>query len=277
MTLPNYLALGHITRDMLPHGALLTGGTAFYAAYTAYRLGLRAAILTALPAGPAELIGTADVVCMPSESASTFENRYAVGVRRQWLHAVAAPLDLAYLPGEWFAAPIVHLAPVLNECSLEMIDAFPNALIGVTPQGWMRRWEDSLPSPIRRERWRPDRDLLSRVDVLVVSVEDIADDMASVRYYASCCPVVVLTRGAEGLTLYRDGEPLDIPAFPALERDPTGAGDVFTAAMLCILSETGDAVQAAHFAAVVAAMSVEDVGASSIPSRGQAVQRMRSK
>ncbi len=58
-----------------------------------------------------------------------------------------------------------------------------------------------------------------------------------------------------------------MPAFPATERDPTGAGDVFAAALLVRLHETGDPLDAARFAARVAAASIEGRGVSMVPTR----------
>ena len=46
---PDFLAIGHITRDLLPDGSWRLGGTVTYAALTAVRLGLRAAIVTSAP------------------------------------------------------------------------------------------------------------------------------------------------------------------------------------------------------------------------------------
>jgi ATP-dependent Clp protease ATP-binding subunit ClpA len=63
----------------------------------------------------------------------------------------------------------------------------------------------------------------------------------------------------------------------AIERDPTGAGDVFAAAFLIQLGETGDALEAARFAACVAAGSVEGRGASQIPTREETERRLAAE
>jgi sugar/nucleoside kinase (ribokinase family) len=51
--------------------------------------------------------------------------------------------------------------------------------------------------------------------------------------------------------------------------DPTGAGDVFSAAFLIRLAETGDPCEAARFANVAASFSIEAPGVSGIPTRRQ--------
>jgi len=274
MQSPDYLVLGHITHDLLPDTTTRPGGTALYAAVTARRLGLQTAVLTAAAELPDDLIATGSVVSLPSDVTSTFENRYTRGIRYQWLHAAARPLDLAELPASWRFAPIVHLGPVLHECPLEMIHAFPGALIGVTPQGWLREWHDPLPAPTKYTPWWPAADLLRHISLLVLSSEDIVGDRAPAEYYAHNCRLVVLTQGAQGATLYIRGVPQHIPPQPTTEVDPTGAGDIFAAAMLVRLYETGNPVMAAHFASVVAAAAVEGPGVQYIPSRAEVLRRM---
>ena len=95
--------------------------------------------------------------------------------------------------------------------------------------------------------------------------------------YARHCSLVVMTQGAQGATLFLRGSPHQIAAFPAVERDPTGAGDVFAAALLVRLHETGDPITAARFAACVAAGSVEGVGSSRVPTRAEVQQRMAAE
>lgn len=264
----DYLVIGHITRDLLPGGIVAPGGTARYAAAVAARLGLRAAILSA---GAADVLPSPPGVALaasPSPTLTTFENRYGPAGRHQWLYALGAPVSLAALPAPWRAAAIVHLAPVAGELDLATaLAAFPAALIGVTPQGWMRSWDPALPSAVRPSPWCPPPALLRRVGLIVLSVEDIAGDEALAASYAAHCPLVVVTRGAAGATLYHDGEPAHIAAFPARERDPTGAGDVFASAMLARLRETGDPRASAMFASAAAALSVQGTGMGDLTGR----------
>lgn len=271
---PDYLLLGHFTRDVLPDGTTRPGGTSLYAALTAHCLGRRVAVVSA----PAELPdGWPDEITIAfhaSPSPPTFENRYTPQGRRQTLHAASTPMTLADIPEAWRAAPIVHLGPVLGEIPETLTTAFPGALIGVTPQGWMRAWEPVLPGPVAYRPWRPDPAVLGQIGVLVLSIEDVKGDEALAVEYARHCPLVALTRGVQGATLFIRGVPNDIASFPAVERDPTGAGDVFAAALLVRLHETGDPLEAARFAACVAAASVEGLGTSRVPSRAEVEQRL---
>ena len=56
--------------------------------------------------------------------------------------------------------------------------------------------------------------------------------------------------------------------------DPTGAGDVFAAAFLTRLSETGNLDLAARFAASAASISVSREGTLAIAERRQIEERM---
>ena len=67
--------------------------------------------------------------------------------------------------------------------------------------------------------------------------------------------------------MYQDGIRTQIPPRPAVEVDPTGAGDVFATAFLVRYAETSDPQVAARFANVVASMSVEAPGQAGIPLR----------
>jgi sugar/nucleoside kinase (ribokinase family) len=275
MMTPDYLMLGHFTRDLLPDGAIAPGGTAFYASRTVERLGHQVAVVSAPADLPEDWPATILLNFRPELSPPTFENRYLPTGRIQILHTDSGALTLADIPTDWRNAGIVHLGPIAAETPESFVHAFPNALLGVTPQGWMRSW-GQLPGPISYQPWLPSPELLRRIDALVLSIEDVRGDESLVERYARDCPLVALTRSAAGATLFIHGVPHQISAFPAEERDPTGAGDVFAAALLVRLHETRDPVAAAQFAACVAAGSVEGRGVSAIPTRAEVEQRMRS-
>ena len=264
---PNYLMLGHITSDLLPDGSTIPGGTALYAARTAQRLGMSPAIVSATATLPVDWPSTVPVASVAGSYAPIFENRYTPNGRIQFLHGEAPPLTIADVPSAWRTAQIVHLGPILVETPLELMGNFPDALIGMTPQGMMRQWQPPFPCQIQYTPFDPDPALLARIDILVMSIEDVHGDQSVAERYAQHCGIVALTRGANGADIYLAGVPHHINAYPAVERDPTGAGDVFAAALMVRYAETRNAIDAAQFAAVVAAASVEGLGISTIPDR----------
>jgi sugar/nucleoside kinase (ribokinase family) len=78
---------------------------------------------------------------------------------------------------------------------------------------------------------------------------------------------VVLTRGARGATIFTDASREHVPAAPAREVDPTGAGDVFAAAFLVAIHEGASPREAAELAAAAAACAVEAPGVAGIRGR----------
>ncbi len=264
---PDYLLIGHLTRDRLPDGSTTPGGTALYAAMTAQHLGRSAAIVSAAAPLPADWPASIAQATCPGD-APTFENRYTADGRVQILHHAAAPIRLADVPLAWRQAPVIHFGPILGEVDHALVAALPATVSGITPQGLMRRW-GALPGEIAYVPWVPDAAFLALPSAIILSIEDVRGDEALVHHYARHCRIVALTRGVRGATLFVDGVPHAIAAAAAVERDPTGAGDVFAAALLVRLHETGDPLAAAQFAAVVAARSVEGVGTTTIPSRAQ--------
>src|SRR6266516_3075284 len=98
---PDFLAIGHVTRDVRRDGSFSLGGTVTFAALTAYRLGLVAAVVTCADEQlvaelPAHLPGIGLAV-RQSKATTTFENQYSRGFRTQYLRARAEELLLRHL------------------------------------------------------------------------------------------------------------------------------------------------------------------------------------
>ncbi len=113
---PQYLIIGHVTKDNTPTGPIL-GGTCSYSALTAHKLGQRTAAVTSYGPDIPSLAGLAGIVieAAPAEQSTTFENVYQEGVRYQKWLASSAQLSLANVPAAWRDTPIVHLAPIAQE------------------------------------------------------------------------------------------------------------------------------------------------------------------
>jgi fructokinase len=72
----------------------------------------------------------------------------------------------------------------------------------------------------------------------------------------------ILTRGADGFDVFTEAETIHEPAAPTRVIDTVGAGDAFTAAMVCLHLEGRTLRQCAHFANHYAARVCEHVGAT---------------
>jgi len=178
----DYLIIGHVTRD-LDEASSRPGGTAAYAARTARELDCRVGVVTSA-ADDLDLraaLGSVRIARRLALHSTTFENIYADDGRQQVLHAAARRLGLESVPVGW-RARLVHIAPVVHECAPGLVHGFPGAFIGVTPQGWMRTWDDA--GHIHRRRWDEASLILPHVDAVVFSHEDVGGDEQLVREYA---------------------------------------------------------------------------------------------
>ena len=258
MKLPNYidyLAVGHICYDLTPAGPVI-GGSAAYAGEVAQVLGLRTAVVTSSTVEEEWETALPGVTVhrIPSEQTTIFENVYSAEGRTQTIHAVADNIASKDIPAAWQRASIVHLAPIANEVDPSILHLFSNSLVGLTPQGWMRRWDEK--GLVSARIWSAAEVYLPLAVVVIISEEDLLDD-DMLDNYRKWSRLLVMTRGEDGCTVFLGQE---VHHFPTLSRgkvDTTGAGDIFAAAFLIRLLQTdGNPSEAARFANEAAAMSV---------------------
>jgi hypothetical protein len=273
-TPPDYLLLGHICADLQPDGTTRLGGSAFFAGCAAQQLGLQVGVVTACsPDLDLSPVPTPVVVVRQDAPHSTvFENRYTPQGRIQRLHAQAPPVDLRAIPPAWHAAPIVHLGPIMQDVPPEALGQFPDALVGVTPQGWLRTVRPN--KTVALEPWRVLDLPWRREHVVVLSEEDVEHDESLVHRLAQRLNIAVLTRAERGATVWHHGTPADVPAFPADAVDPTGAGDVFAAALFAALHEGQSPIDATRWACAVAAFAIERPGVTTSFHDDQIRQRL---
>ena len=287
-SVPDFLTIGHVTRDVHSDGSFSLGGTVTFAAVTAYRLGLAAALVTCadtnLLSNLSTLLPDIQLAIRPSASTTTFENLYHEGFRTQYLRARADEQQVEDIPSSWQEAPIVLLGPLAQELSSAFVSLFPRRpgrIIAATPQGWLRRWDADgrvWPTP-----WADAEAILPHLDILILSHDDLlpfadgnrVDADAILARWSMHVPLLVATDGRHGATLFQHGATERFAAYPTHEVDPTGAGDVFAAAFLCHLHRSGNPRAAINFANCVASFSVEQVGVSGIPTLAMVEERLR--
>jgi len=277
---PQFVAIGHFTHDVTERGLIL-GGAASYSTISARGLGLRCGVVSAVGQDflhydrfdgiPLALAGATRQGVPAGQFTTTFTNIYENGVRRQILKSVSAPIRPEHIPSEWLSADIVYLCPVADEVDPAIASMFPDSLIGVSPQGWMRQWDDK--GRVSARKWKDAANVLPLVDVLVMSEEDITPFPEVADEYREMTKIMILTKGEKGSTLFHNGQIMNTPAFPTNTVDPTGAGDVFAAAFLNEYHRTRDLNQASIFANCAASFVVEKRGTESIPD----LDRIRSR
>jgi hypothetical protein len=245
----------------------MLGGTVAYSGLTARNLGCRTAAVSSFAADfpVEEMLAGIEVVRQPSAFTTTYQNLYVDGHRQQYVRAVAERIESAIVPMAWRQARIVQLGPLAQEVDVDIVDLFPQALIGITPQGWMRQWDSY--GRVTHTIWRPSEKLLQRAKVLIMSEDDLGGELDIVEEYARFTEIVVVTSGWKGSSVHVKGKVTYLSGRDTREVDPTGAGDVYAAAFLVRLDETQDPIEAARFANCLASFSVERKGITGIPTR----------
>ncbi|MDW8226421.1 MAG: PfkB family carbohydrate kinase [Anaerolineales bacterium] len=266
----DYLLIGHLACDRTPQGLRL-GGTAAYSALTARALGMKVGIVTSFGNEiPLSELDGIPIQNAPTEHSTTFENIYTSNGRQQYLHHRASDLQASHVPPAWRSARIVHLGPIAGEGRSLLDEEFGASLLGVTPQGWMRAWDEQ--GQVHPKKWEDAERVLPRLGAVVISVEDVGYDEEQIEALASMARILVVTEGAAGARLYWNGDLRRFNAPKQREVDATGAGDIFAAAFFWRLYSTRDPWAAAAFATKLASFSVTRMGLDSIPTREE-IQR----
>jgi sugar/nucleoside kinase (ribokinase family) len=277
--------VGASSRDIAaddPRGWRL-GGPATYCSLTAARLGLRVGCLLGVDEAAADadelsLLDAAGVLLrrVRLDNGPVFENLEGDGHRRQkWLFA-SDSMPVAALPEEWRGAGGLLLVPVAGELGEAWAEVAPaGAAIGLgwqgllrefCPDGWVKRVAP-LPSP-----------LLESSGLVVVSLDDLGaeTELGGLQAFAQGASIV-LTAGEGGGVALSHGKLLRYSAVPAAAPvDPTGAGDVFLAALMTAWLLAGEVAtsKALRFAAAAASCAVEGIGLNGVPTREQVAARL---
>jgi 1D-myo-inositol 3-kinase len=311
----DYTTVGHVTIDLLDDGSRRAGGTAFYSALQAARLGLRTLIVTqGLPAEIEQLLepyrGELELTILPAPSTTTLLTAGSGSDRAQRVLAWAGPIaeDLV------LDTAILHLAPIARETPSRWRG--PAAFVGLTPQGLVRQWhaggagggadhsasdaDDDAGDPgDGRITNAPPADgavgVAERCHALVVSEHERASCAGLIAAARAAGAVVAVTAGAEPVSILAPGHEVDRQGgqggelaggrdnvdelqVPVLHEpvDDLGAGDVFAAAFFVCVNEGRSALDAARFANAAAAVRMHGAGAGAIGGRGAIEARLHS-
>jgi sugar/nucleoside kinase (ribokinase family) len=270
----DYTTIGHVTVDVMADGTRRAGGTAFYSALQASRLGMRTLIVTrGVPEEIERLLepyrAELALEIQAAEHTTTLLTSGAGATRSQRLLAWAGPIE-----GEpAVEGSILHLAPVARETPRHWSGGA--GFLGLTPQGLARRWAgdgqmslaavepDLLPEPCGA--------------VVVSEVEQTACAALLSRAHTAGA-VVAVTAGHRPTTILLPGDETLHAPVPATELDgeDIGAGDVFAAALFIALHEGQHPSDAAAFAGAAAALRIGAPATSGIADRAAIESRVRA-
>ena len=268
----DYLVIGHITQDLTDKGSQF-GGTASYAALTANALGLRTGVITAIEPGIVlEPLKGIQILSLPAEKCTTFKNIDNGNGRVQYIYSIAPNLDISAIPETWRNASIVHLGPVAQEVEPNLVRYFPDSFLGVTPQGWLRQWDQD--GKIYPGEWPESNFVLEKASAAVLSIEDVNGDERRIEEMVSSIRILVVTEGAEGARVYWNGDLRRFRPPIVNEIDSTGAGDIFAAAFFIRLNATNNPWESARYATQLAAKSVTRRGLQGIPTEQEVMSEL---
>jgi 1D-myo-inositol 3-kinase len=271
----DYTTVGHVTIDVLADGTRRPGGTAFYSALQASRLGLRVLILTRGAVPEIERLlepyrAELELEIQPAEQTTTLRTSGSGATRRQRMLAWAGPI----LGEPCLETSILHLAPVAQESPRRWRGEA--RFVGLTPQGLVREWatgggEISLTAADPAA-------FPQHCDALVISEVEQVSCAELVSQARRAGTVVAVTAGHRPTAVHvPGGGTLHVPTPATGETgDDIGAGDVFAAAFFIALREGKPAPDAAAFAAAAAALRIAGPGTSAILGRSAIEARVRA-
>jgi sugar/nucleoside kinase (ribokinase family) len=271
----DYTTVGHVTIDVMADGSTRPGGSAFYSALQASRLGLRVLILTrGVPQEIESLLepyrAELAVDVQPAEQTTTLHTSGSGATRTQRVLGWAGPIE-----GEPLVdSAILHLAPVARESPPRWRGAVD--FLGLTPQGLARRWSGEG-GEITLSAVDPG-ELPGACDAIVISEVERASCADLLARARSAGALVAITAGHRPTTiLLPGGETLHVASPPTEERgEDVGAGDVFAAAFFIALREGGAPKPAVSFAGAAAALRIAGAGTSGIAGRSAIESRVRA-
>jgi sugar/nucleoside kinase (ribokinase family) len=286
---PVVLVVGAASRDLVPDDprGWRLGGAVSFCSLALARLGFEVRALVgadrvAAEAEELDILRAAGVTIAIAELASgpVFDNVAHL------LHSTSDQIPVTALPRRWTSGfDAVLLVPVAGEIGDDwaaLVTGDKPPVVGIGWQGLLRvlrRGELVRPAPPRASP------LLRAASLVVLSREDVApetsqEDLAPILGPAT---TLVRTEGVDGGQILERGTGAGAGAlrrYPAIPSDqvvdPTGAGDVFLAALLAatLLPGLADPYDAATFAAAAGSLVVEGPGLAGVPDLAAVRRRL---
>jgi hypothetical protein len=294
---PLVAVVGAASRDLAagdPRGWRL-GGAVTYGSLTLARLGLRVRAIVGLDAAAAtahelDLLAASGAIVerVQLERGPVFENVETPAGRRQRCHSTASALPLTTTSRVEPAPDAILFAPVAGELDDAWLAlAPPGAIVAVGLQGLLRALRAG--ADVRRTAPVPSA-LLRRADLVGLSRDDLppgSDQAAVVRHTSPTATILVTAADRGGVALVpASGGDRDERRYLAVrsERvvDPTGAGDVFLAAVLAARLDPGlvagrggaRTARELRFAATAASLAIEAPGILGVPDLASVRRRL---
>ena len=174
----NLISIGHVCHDLLEDKYIL-GGSVSYASALSSSIGKPSAIITSF-GNDFQFTEFFDrhnisVINQESEATTIFQNVYIGDDRWQYLRSRADSIDNALILESSMDADILLLCPIADEVDINVLPGIKNDLLGVTIQGWLRKWDSEGRVSSKSMDWEK----LSNADFVFLSYEDLGDQKIS--------------------------------------------------------------------------------------------------
>jgi sugar/nucleoside kinase (ribokinase family) len=281
MVVCDIATVGHFSIDFIisPKDASTKptlGGPPAYVSLAAAKLEAKAAAISKVGEDfPAEYcaflrregIDLSGVKKIKGASTTSFELKYSLdGQRRFVLRNRAPPIEIDDIPAS-FEAKAVHIAPIANEISYEVVSKLSGLvnLISLDPQGFLRHFRHNKSMYLSKMRTPK---VLGQISILKASQKEIETmsgetDLAKAINWVSRKGVkaIIVTKGVNGAVLQAEKKTYHIPAAkPKRVVNTTGAGDVFMGGFLAEYIRGRDFVWSACVGSASASFVIEKLG-----------------
>ncbi len=243
------------------------GGAGMYTAMAAQRCGLRVSMFSNRPHPvPLQLQPIADRLydwlgpIVPPEQLPHIEIAYGPHKTDYLKLDLGAQVDLtpALLPDDLSIYDCLHVIPL--DKSLQQL-----TFVRACRQRGARLISAGTCFPILDINPQAVHEVINEVDIFFMNDIEASALFGSVE--AACTApgkLLFVTLGAEGARVIQGDTATTIPAAPAQEKDPTGAGDTFCGATLAYLLNNNHPIMAAGHAASLAAEMIAAVGPAAL-------------
>ncbi len=289
--------IGHLSIDriLLPSRTApftVLGGAAAYTSLAVKRLDASASVISKVGGNFPEAylwwlrqegVDLSGVVKKADQPSTSFELGYSkdLSERALSLKGKGAPIELTDLP-EYFKAKAIHVAPIANEVSFEVIEHLKQCanVLSLDPQGLLRSFDEAGNVA---ENASFDKRILSLINIYKSSQSEIlaltgqADLKAAIKtVHDFGVGTVIVTLGAKGAVLSVEGAQFNIAACPSqVLVDPTGAGDVFIGGFLTEYLRQKESIWCACVGSAAASVVVEGIGPTYFGKKEEIYQRAK--
>jgi sugar/nucleoside kinase (ribokinase family) len=291
------LVIGHLSIDriLLPSRTApftVLGGAAAYTSLSAKRLDATASVISKVGGNFPEAylwwlrqegIDLSGVVKKADQPSTSFELVYSADLseRKLNLKGKGPPIELTDLP-EYLKAKSVHIAPIANEVSFEVIERLKQCsnVLSLDPQGLLRSFDEAGNVT---ENASVDKRILSLINIYKSSQTEIlaltgqSDLKAAIKaVHDFGVGTVIVTLGTKGSMLSIEGAQFNIAACPSqVLVDPTGAGDVFIGGFLTEYLRQKELIWCACVGSAAASFVVEGIGPTYFGKKEEIYQRAK--